>query len=467
MLYRSVNDSDQGRGAATEPFRLLRWFAILGGVAILLVALAAGLFLARFVERSSLSRDAAMLAQLLDNIVEVEEAAGFFADEGSDEPPGDIEEFFNHLGRMPGVLRAVAYAKDHRIVWSSDPALIGQRIQDNEELEEAFAGSAVAEIDVAGPDGVKPEQAAMVPVGARFVENYLPIRAGAVDGPVVGVVEVYRAPPGLFAAIREANTRLIAGIAVAAVLLYASLFVIVWRGTRIWAAREARLVAAEKLATAGEMASAVAHGLRNPLASIRSSAELALSDTSAPDIAAPLGDIVQDVDRLEAWIRQYLNSVRQPVLAGTATDVAACIGAAAEAFAAQAERAGIALAVDIANDLPKVRLGDVVLGQIVNGLIANAIEAMPGGGTIRLSARAEGRELVRLRVEDDGPGMSPRQLDHAFEPFMTSKPGGLGLGLPMAREILERHGGRLDLASRPGHGTTATLRLPATAEQAA
>ena len=283
----------------------------------------------------------------------------------------------------------------------------------------------------------------------------------------MGVLEIYRSPPGLFDAIDKATSRIVRGVVAVALALYASLFAIVWRGTRLVRAQQRRLVAAEKLATAGEMASAVAHGLRNPLASIRSSAELCLVDRLPAATADALADIVAGVDRLEGWIRQYLGFMRPATGTADGTDLAATVTESLDGFASQLRTRRIGLTLGIAEDLPPVSVNPVMVTQIVNGLIANAVEAMPEGGELRIAAEAQGRELVRLRIEDTGPGMTEQQLADAFEPFMTSKPGGLGLGLPMAREILERHGARLDLASAPGRGTCAALKLPAMMERGA
>ncbi len=459
MLYRSTHGrGGTNGGAAVAPFDLLRWFAILSALTVALIAIGAALFLARFVERASLTRDAAVVTQFVNNLFLVEEGEGFFR---ADSPagPGDIEEFFTHLSRLPGVLRANAFDRERRIVWSSDPALVGQRFADNDELEAAFRGQPVAAIDRAGVGVPKAEQVAMTTAGARFVENYLPV-IGAADPLPVGVIEIYRVPPGLFDSIDAAVSHVVWGTGAAGFLLYASLFAIVWRGTRLVQAQEARLVAAEKLATAGEMASAIAHGLRNPLASIRSSAELALTAEPSADVAAPLAEIVNDVDRLEGWIRQYLVSVRPSAADEPPTAVRPILHTAVADVAAQLERKGIKARIEAAADLPDVALHALVLRQIVNGLVANALEALPPGGTVLLAAERTAPDIVLVRVSDDGPGMTPGQQAGALQPFVTSKPGGLGLGLPLAREILSRHGGSLSIDSRPGRGTVVELRLP-------
>ena len=101
----------------------------------------------------------------------------------------------------------------------------------------------------------------------------------------------------------------------------------------------------------------------------------------------------------------------------------------------------------------------MILRQSLSSILANALEAMESGGRLTVAA-AGGRGAVVIEVRDTGPGMSGAEIEAALRPFATTKPAGLGLGLPLARETLGRHGGTLELASRPGAGTTARLTLP-------
>ena len=105
--------------------------------------------------------------------------------------------------------------------------------------------------------------------------------------------------------------------------------------------------------------------------------------------------------------------------------------------------------------------GDAILiGQVFSSLIANAVEAMPNGGRLTLTGAARSTGLVSVEIRDTGTGMSEEQLARALKPFHTTKAKGLGVGLPLARRIVERMGGRIVLASRLGEGTTVELTLP-------
>ena len=111
-------------------------------------------------------------------------------------------------------------------------------------------------------------------------------------------------------------------------------------------------------------------------------------------------------------------------------------------------------------DLPPIAVGPAMLEQLLNGVAANALQAMPDGGAITVtSARAAG-DVVELRVADTGRGMTQEQLERAFQPFVTYQQSGLGLGLALARRILVRHRGRISLSSEPGRGTVVSLSLP-------
>lgn len=121
-------------------------------------------------------------------------------------------------------------------------------------------------------------------------------------------------------------------------------------------------------------------------------------------------------------------------------------------------RRDVALQVTLPEPSPQVRADPHLLGQVFNSLLANALEAMPNGGQLRVSVERRSRQIT-LVMNDTGIGLSPEQLASVFKPFVSYKQRGLGVGLALARRIVQRYGGRLELRSQPGAGATAYLQL--------
>jgi signal transduction histidine kinase len=365
---------------------------------------------------------------------------------------------FNHVASMPDVLRANIYAADRTILWSSNPGLIGKTYGSNPDLDEALEGIVTAESGVVTADGHdKPERATMEQGTTYFVESYLPIRIR--DGSrVAGVVEIYKTPRRLFATIRTMQTWLWIGAGLSGLFLYVALFWMVRRADNVIRRQQEQLVQSETLAAMGEMGTAVAHGIRNPLAAIRSSAELAL-DSDPQTVREAAQDIIDEADRLETWVSSLLSYARPTDGSVRETDLGLLAQACAAGFARDAERRGIAVDAEIAGQLRPLAADPQLLGQVINSLISNALETAPPPTRVRVVVQdSDGR--VRLQVVDDGSGMTPRQLAGAFRPFFTTKPKGLGIGLPLAKRIVERFGGTIAIDSTEGQGTTVTLDFP-------
>lgn len=456
---------DLPRPAAPRPaaggFDLLRWFAVLSLICVVVSGTGTALYLSRFLTEHMLERDAEVSAEFLGSIVRAERTWSWFSDPASAASREPLESFFNHVSQLPGVVRANVFAADGTVLWSSNAAMIGRRFADNEELDQALRGRVAVEHGTVP----KSEHVAMEhdSGGRRFTEAYLPVWDEARRG-VIGVVEIYRMPDALFRAIDE-GVRLIwisAGLGTA--LLYAALFWIAARARCAMARQQERLVEAEALAAIGAVASAVAHGIRNPLASIRSSAELGAEEEEVEAARGCLQDIQREADRVEGWVRDLLLQVRGEPVAPGAVDVALLLEESARSFAAAAQRQGVALRIEAPPGLPPLRAEAGALGQAIDNLVANAIEAMPEGGALRLSAAlARGGRAVEITVADTGPGLPVPVRRAAGEGggglFYSTKPRGTGIGLMLTRRIVERHGGSLALRG-DARGTTALIRLP-------
>jgi signal transduction histidine kinase len=228
---------------------------------------------------------------------------------------------------------------------------------------------------------------------------------------------------------------------------------------------QVRLLQAERLAALGELSAAVAHGLINPLAAVRAAAQLAREEAQAgADVAVALDEVVAEVDRLDRRVKDLLDFSRpfEPRLEPTRPHevVRRAIAVMEHAMGA----APVRLILDVPEALPPVWWDAEQMEEVVAALLANALEAMPAGGALTVRARlipeATGVECLLLEVEDSGVGIRPDDLPRAFDLFFTSKPGGTGLGLPMARKVVEKHGGQITVTSRWGKGTTVRLQFP-------
>lgn len=436
------------------PFSLSRWFAVVSLVSIASISVVSGWLLSRFLTERMLQQEGRLTQQFVDSIVRVEKAGDYFAS-GRQGPATELRDFFAHVSDLPDVLRANLYSRDRTIIWSSDPALIGRQFRDNPELAEALRG----ELVVHGGDGGKREHTDLDQRYSYFVEIYSPIRDEP-QGRVIGVVELYRSPQALFEAIKAGRRAVWIGAAIAGIFLYVALFWMVRRADNLIRIQRERLVQSETLAVVGEMGSAVAHGIRNPLASIRSSAELAL-ESGQEHWHEAAQDILTQVDRLESWIRELL-SYSQP-LTGKLEPVQldALVRASLESFGRELQRRSITACTRIGEALPPVTVDPLLLGQVFNSLIANAVEAIERDGRIAVTVLREGERQLRVSIEDSGPGMTSQQLASAFKPFHTTKTKGMGVGLPLARRVVERFGGSVMIASHPGKGTTVDVLLPA------
>ena len=222
----------------------------------------------------------------------------------------------------------------------------------------------------------------------------------------------------------------------------------------------------DRLVAVGEMATGIAHEIRNPLGAIKGAAQY-LDASSLPDDAREfINVIVEEVDRLNGVVGQFLEYARPWRGNPLPSDINAVVLATTRLLGGEAVPAGIEVRQDLAVDLPPVLIDPEQLKQVLINLVLNAVAAMPEGGTVVLktevSHHPDRRHAcdVLVRVQDTGEGIAQENLPRIFVPFFTTKDNGTGLGLAISERIVENAGGRIDVSSRSGVGTTFTLRFP-------
>jgi signal transduction histidine kinase len=289
----------------------------------------------------------------------------------------------------------------------------------------------------------------------------------AVDGHVVGATwAITRLVDPLFVDRSLQGYRLAAGLALGGIALAFALTAGLARTVRRQTVERDRLQTdlrrSERLAALGKLLAGVAHEVRNPLAGIRSTAQLWQRGVFGLDDES-LGGLIHEVDRLEEIVSRLLQFSRADAQDLAPGDLNAVLAEAARLASGPAESKGVRLEVELDPDLPPVAMAPPALLQVFRNLTSNAVQAMTGGGTLRLTTRRDpSRNAVLAVVADTGPGLAPEAIGHLFEPFFTTKAEGTGLGLAIAREIALAHRADLRAANRAdGSGAVFTLILPA------
>jgi signal transduction histidine kinase len=224
----------------------------------------------------------------------------------------------------------------------------------------------------------------------------------------------------------------------------------------------------DRLAAVGEMAAAIAHEVKNPLAGIEVMAGLLRRKIpESPDAQAVLTDIISEAKMANAIVQEVLEFVRPMRLQVERTVVTEAVKAAVQLAETKARRGDVDIDIQVPDGLPEIQGDQHQLTQLFTNLLINAYEAMNGAGRVTISAAAvriddgmDGRDAVLVEFADQGPGMPQDVADHVFDPFFTTKSQGSGLGLAIVRKIVDAHDGSIDLRSSPGQGTTIRVTLP-------
>jgi len=454
-----------------KPFNLLRSYALTSLVVMLIIGGLWAAIFSSYLADSVLQRDAEVSQAFLQSLTEVEGGPEVFRlgsqDSSSqlqaqiyDSQIYDLPELVDHIATMPGVIRANLFAGNGVVLWSTKADLIGQQFPSNHELKESLQGEIVFELT-----DVKEEQKAeYLEFGSEIsglVENYLPIW-DVENNEVVAVVEIYKAPKSLFDAMESARNLVWISVAGTTLFLYTTLFWIVYRASHVIRSQQKRLVESETMVAVGEMASAIAHSIRNPLAAIRSGAELSGETSVEPIVRETANDIIGEIDRVEQWVRELLTYSRpEGTTQFNLVDVDEILEKCLEGCQYLMKCHEVQLICDLSQDVPAVKGDAGLLRQMFNSILANALESMPNGGSLNINVDSvQQKKLIQISISDSGYGIPEDRLATIFEAGLTTKPHGFGIGLLMVKRIVDRHGGNISFSSQVGKGTTAWLVFP-------
>jgi two-component system sensor kinase FixL len=224
-----------------------------------------------------------------------------------------------------------------------------------------------------------------------------------------------------------------------------------------------------RVSTMGELTASLAHELNQPLTAILSNAQTAqrmLTSDKADlgELREILGDIVEDDKRAGEVIHRLRGFLRKSNIELAALDIGELVGQVARLANSDAILRNVAIRLELAPGLPPVCGDRVQLQQVILNLLMNGLDAMRESGegerTLVLRTESGGPASVVVAVEDSGVGIDEADLDHVFHAFYTTKPDGLGMGLAIARSIVEAHGGRLQARNNPRSGATFSFTLP-------
>jgi two-component system sensor kinase FixL len=225
----------------------------------------------------------------------------------------------------------------------------------------------------------------------------------------------------------------------------------------------------------GELTASLAHELNQPLTAILNNAQVAQRHLENPapkleELREILADIVADDKRAAEVIHRLRGLVKKGTLEHVPLDINDVVGEVAQLVRNDVVLRNVPMAVDLAPGLPSVRGDRVQLQQVVLNMVLNGLEAMaePNGRDHALVIRTSwaGEAAVRIAVEDSGDGIDTEDVERLFQPLYTTKPEGLGMGLAIARTIVDAHGGQLRASNNAGGGATFQFTLPVAAERA-
>ncbi|HJT78001.1 MAG TPA: ATP-binding protein [Gemmataceae bacterium] len=229
--------------------------------------------------------------------------------------------------------------------------------------------------------------------------------------------------------------------------------------------REREVLRAEQLAAVGQVAAGIAHELRNPLTSVKMLVQTGLEGAAPGLPAEDLGLMEREIRRMEQCIQTFLDLARPPRSERRRTDLAGVVRRSLLLVEGRAKRQRVAVSVDLPPEPVHLEIDPEQVHQVLVNLLLNALDAQPRGGRVNVAvARAkgpDGRAAVEVRVEDGGPGIVPRVRERLFEPFVSSKETGLGLGLSISKRLVEAHGGSIRGENARTGGALFAFTLPA------
>jgi len=222
---------------------------------------------------------------------------------------------------------------------------------------------------------------------------------------------------------------------------------------------EEQLRRADRLSTLGELSAGMAHEIRNPLGSIRGTAEILKDGVDSADPRAEFADIlVREVDRLNQVLEGFLHFARQAPMEQGRFNLNQVAREVIDLTRRQAERSAVRVFLNAA-ELPALSGDGGQVRQALLNLVLNALQVMPHGGQLIVTTRRTGA-MAEIVVTDTGPGIPAGQQGRIFKPFVTGRPDGTGLGLPISQRIAAAHGGGITVTSEPGGGASFVLALP-------
>jgi two-component system, NtrC family, sensor histidine kinase HydH len=361
-----------------------------------------------------------------------------------------VERQIQDLARQPGVEEVALLGPDLTVLAHSDPRRIGEREDDDVTRKVLNEHKALSRL--VNREG-----------GRGAFEVVRPLR---LDSSRLGVLKVaLSTAPVEREWGRDVRSAVVLGLAVllAGALGMGVIFYMQDRHLGEVKTLEAEVERRDRLSALGNLAAGVAHEVRNPLNAIAMGLQRLRGEfhpTENESEYARFVDLMQgEVKRLNAIVEEFLSLARPLSLKLDTVRIRDLLQEVTVLVEADADVRGIKVLLDASSHLPAVQLDTDHMKQVLLNLVLNGLEAMPHGGTLTIAASAPGQSLV-LTVEDTGDGVPADLLPKIFEPYVSTKAKGMGLGLAIARRIVETHGGRIDVESQPARGTRFTVSIP-------